>query len=147
VVRDNTSPGYERRRNDGPEGYNFSVEIQCDGARRAALLECTFLESIGDETKQRANLVAGFFSARQRAFERCCDTFAIDRQGLPDDLLFATREVVVDRAFGSAAASDELIDSCPAEAGLPHEKDRGFQKSVLRLRCWYGAGCPWHGFF
>ena len=44
MVRDNTSPGCERRRNDGPEGYNFSVEIQCDGARRAALLECAFLE-------------------------------------------------------------------------------------------------------
>src|SRR5258708_32566366 len=144
MVRDDRLPRCESCCNDGPDGDDIGVEIQRDRAGRAALLECALFKSIGDEAEERANLIAGLSLTRQRAFKRDRDTLRIERQPLGRDLLFAFRKVVIDRAFGSTAASDELIDSCPGKAGLLHEEDRGFQNSVLPAGSWRSVDFRWH---
>src|SRR3954464_15937955 len=116
MVCDDGPPGCENCCNDGTQSNHFGIQIQRDGACCTALLECSVLQSAGDKTKERANLVASLAFTRQHFAEGSSYLLSVERKRFANKLLFPLWEIVIDRPLGGATARYDLIDSGSGEA-------------------------------
>jgi hypothetical protein len=123
------APVGEGRRGRRTHAGERLVEVERDGAHRAARAVLRVDESALEQREQRAHLRARAARPRQRFVHRGVHARAVARQRLDGDLPLAVRKEVVDRALGHAAGGHDLVDPGARKPAATHQLDRGVEEA------------------